>query len=265
MGGTVGPSPTHSELIRELWPDKALYGSVMLFITGIIGIAYGMFTLAIDVQYADDVPHWISAYPRWITILLSAATIILSYVSLMERHTKWAFLGGLTGLGAFGMLGVGSLLSVIAILYALKSRAEGEDTNPETLRLTSDRWPDKSLAASLIMLMTGVVTLAWGAALYSGWLRTEMDHQSLFGLCGIVVGLMCFYACIELYFQRAIWVGVVAGIGGLMTFGFYVVGPMLSGASLVLLLFAWKEREFRSQQSPQATAAPAARPQRATR
>lgn len=246
---------SHSELIKSLWPDKALYGSVMLFLTGIVGIAFAMFSLAIDVEYSSELPRILREYPGWLTILLSFLCLIFSYVSLSQRDTKYSILGGACGFAAMGMLGVGSLLSVIALGYALKARHEREDTNPDTLRLTSDRWPDKSLAASLLMMMTGVVSLAWGVALWTNWLRTEIDDQVLFGMSGVLVGLLCFFAAIELYFQRALWVGVVAGVGGLMTFGFYVVGPMLSGASLVLLLFAWKEREFRSQQSEKEAAA----------
>jgi hypothetical protein len=244
----MAQTTSHSEMIKSLWPDKALYGSVMLFLTGIVGIAFAVFSLAIDVEYSRELPRLLREYPSWLTILLSFLCILFSYVSLSQRDTKWSIAGGLCGLGALGLLGVGSLLSVIALGYALKARHEREDTNPDTLRLTADRWPDKSLAASLLMMMTGIVSLAWGIALWTAWLRTEIDDQILFGMAGVLVGLLCFFAAIELYFQRALWVGVVAGVGGLMTFGFYVVGPMLSGASLVLLLFAWKEREFRSQQ-----------------
>lgn len=236
----------HSKLIRNLWPDKALYGAVVLFITGVSGVAYSVFSAAVDVSYSEKVPGFVQTYPREFTVLFSLAAIYFAYRSLSSRSLTPAFLGVVSGILAMGLAGLGPILAVVSLFYTLLAKREREDSNPETLKLTADRWPDKSLAASLLLTMSGLVTLAWGAGVFSNIVRTEIDNQQLFGLCAILVGLISLFASIELYFQRAFWVGVTAGVGGMLTFGFYVVGPMLSGAALVLVLFAWREREFQA-------------------
>lgn len=48
---------------------------------------------------------------------------------------------------------MGSVLSLIALAFALAARAEREDRSPATRRLTAEMGPDKSLAASLLVLM----------------------------------------------------------------------------------------------------------------
>lgn len=236
----------HAELIKGLWPDKALYGAVVLFITGVSGIAYGAFSSAVEVSYSSTVPAFVQSYPRELTLLFSATAIFFAYRSLRTRSLTPAFLGVASGILAVGLAGLGSLLALVSLFYTFLAKREEEDSRPETLRLTADRWPDKSLAASLLLMMSGLVTLAWGWGIFSNTVHTEIDNQQLFGLCAILVALISLFASIELYFQRAFWVGVVAGLGGMLTFGFYVVGPMLSGAGLVLVLFAWREREFQA-------------------
>lgn len=248
----------HSRLIRDLWPDKALYGAIVLFITGASGIAYAAFAGAVEVSYSEKIPVFVQEYPRSLTMLLSGLAILFAYRSLKTRSLTQSFLGVGSAVLSFSLAGFGSVLALISLLFTLLAKREKEDTNPETLLLTSDRWPDKSLGASLLMMMSGLVTLAWGGGLFARIIHTEIDNPELFGLCGILIGLVSLYASIELYFQRARWLGVSAGVGGLLTFGFYIVGPMLSGAALVLVLFAVREREFQ-QTAPAAAARPAGR------
>lgn len=237
---------THARLIKDLWPDKALYGAVILFITGVSGISFAVFSRSVDISYSEKVPSFVQGYPPTLTLLFSALAIFFAYRSLKTRSLVPAFLGVASGVLSFGMAGVCSLLAVVSLFYTFLAKREKEDTKPETLLLTADRWPDKSLAASLLFMMSGLVTLAWGSGIFSNVVRTEIDNQQLFGLCAILVGLISLYASIELYFQRAFWIGVLAGWGGLFVFGFYIVGPMLSGAALVLVFFAWREREFQA-------------------
>ncbi|HLE47381.1 MAG TPA: hypothetical protein VI818_03715, partial [Candidatus Thermoplasmatota archaeon] len=229
---------SRGELIRTLWPDKAMYGAIMLFITGVVGLGYGFINLTFDVEYSTKIPALIRNYPDGLTMFLSAVTVACSYLSLRFRDTKWAVYGCIAGILAIGLVAVGSALSVIALIFIVLSRLEKEDRTPETLRLTTDMWPDKSLAASLLMLITGITTLAWSAALLTGTVVMSIAKINVFGFTGLLVGLMCLFAALELYFQRGLWVGAIAAIGGMCTLAFYMVGPLLSGATLVLIILA---------------------------
>lgn len=235
---------THGELIHDVWPDKSLFGAVMLFITGLVGVAFVAFSAYVDVVFSERVPRILRDYPPLLTLLLSFAAFVCAAVSLRQRDTNWAFAGALAGVLSLGLLGVGSVLSLIAAVFLVLSRLEREDYTPETLRLTADQWPDKSLAASLLMFMAGVVALLWGGGLTIGLVSLDLGATLILGQASLLAGLVCLFAALQLYFQRGLWVGALAAVGGIATVGFYVVGPLLSLAALVLIVLAHREQEF---------------------
>lgn len=244
MGLGLARKQSHGDMIRDVWPDKSLFGAVMLFMTGLLGILFAGFQAAIDVELSAKMPQVLRDYPPMITLLLSLLTFVLAGVSLRNRDTLWALWGCATGIIAFGLLGVGTILSVVALVFLMLSRVEREDYKPETLRLTSDQWPDKSLAASLLVLMAGVVAVIWGTLLVANLVTLELGQTLILGEASVVAGLVCFFASLQLYFQRTVWVGVLAALGAIGTIGFYAIGPLLGMAVLVLLFLAHREREF---------------------
>lgn len=241
--------PSHGELIREVWPDKSLFGAVMLFVTGLLGILFAAFQASVDVELSDKVPTFLRTYPDVVTIVLSMGTFVCAVVSLRNRDTRWALWGCAAGIAAFGLLGVGTVLSVVAFLFLLFSRAEREDYNAETLRLTSDQWPDKTLAASLLLLMAGVVAIVWGVLLVAELVALEISQTLVLGAASVLAGLLCFFASLQLYFQRGLWTGAIAALAAVGTIGFYAIGPLLGAAALVLLMLGQREREFERQRT----------------
>lgn len=237
------------QLVKELWPDKLLFGSVLLFMAGIAGALFGLVNFFFEVDYSTRIPSWLRFYPAWLTIVASLAALGLAYWCLRERDTRWALYGSAAGLISFGMLGLGSVLSLLALGFIIWARYEREDTAPETLRLTPEMWPDKSLAAGQIMFVDGLVTLGWGLGLAFGWIETAFATQQLYGFAGILVGLVCLYSAVMLYFQRARWVSLGACVAAFLCLGFWVVGPLLSVVAFVLVVMASREDEFESQQA----------------
>jgi hypothetical protein len=236
--------PSHGQLIREVWPDKALFGAVILFITGLLGLLFTSIEATIDVELSARVPTFLREYPPLVTVACSLLTFIFAGVSLRNRDTGWALWGCLAGVAAFGLLGVGTALSLVALLFLLKSRHEREDFKPETLRLTSDQWPDKSLAASLLLLMAGIVAIVWGVLLLLELVNLEIGRTAILGAGALISGLVSFLASAQLYVQRGFWVGTLASIGAVGSIGFYVIGPLLGIGAFVLLFLAHREREF---------------------
>jgi hypothetical protein len=234
----------------------------MLFITGLLGILFAAFQANIDVELSAKVPAFLRDYPSFVTLLLSLLTFVFAGVSLRNRDTTWALWGCATGIVAFGLLGVGSVISIVALVFLGLSRVEREDFKPETLRLTSDQWPDKSLAASLIILMAGLVAVIWGALLVANLVNLELGQTLILGEASVLAGLVCFFASLQLYFQRGFWIGALASVGAIGSIGFYVIGPLLGIAALVLLVLAYREREFDRTHSVPSAAPATGKPSR---
>lgn len=254
--GVLARKLTHDEMIHKVWPDKSLFGAVMLFITGLVGVSFVAFNAYVDVTLSEKVPGFLRDYPPLLTLFLSFASFVLAGVSLKQRNTMWALWGAAAGVASLGLLGVGSLLSIVAFVFLILSRLEKEDYTPETLRLTTEQWPDKSLAASLLMTMSGIVALVWGVALAFDYFSLELSQSVILGQASIVAAIICLFAASQLYYQKRLgfWIGVLASVAGMATLGFYVVGPLLSISALVLLLLAHREEEFHK---PKTEAAPA--------
>jgi hypothetical protein len=252
MGGRVSE---RRSLIKNLWPDKALYASTMVILTGVLGALYGLALIILTVNFDSDIPALIRDFPLWATVLLSLASAALAWVALMVRNTWLTAVGALLGIAAMGFVGIGSILCAIALVFVALSRFEGEDLNPATRRLDATMWPDKSLAASVLTLMTAIITLVWAWALMADVVAFDgyLENQDLFGYLALACGLIGIGAAISLYFQRVPWLAFAGTAAGLAGLALYMVGPILALAGFTLTLLAYREREFQEQQATAAT------------
>jgi hypothetical protein len=78
------------------------------------------------------------------------------------------------------------------------------------------------------------------------------------GQASLVVAALCLAAAWMLYHQRGLWLGVAAALGGLLTLGLFIIGPILAIGALVLLSMARAEDEFERPARGKARAAGAA-------
>ncbi|HVL48726.1 MAG TPA: hypothetical protein VM889_09230 [Candidatus Thermoplasmatota archaeon] len=250
---------TRRDLVKTVWPDKLLFGAIMLLVTSAIGLLHGLVGMAVDIRYGKKVPEFLVAMPPEGTVVLSAAAAVLAVLALRRVQTSFGIAGAVSGVLALGLLGLGSLFSLIALGFLVVARQEGEDTTPETARLAPEDWPDKSLAASLLLFMAGGVNVVWGLALI-------LDVVG-FGTMGAVVGplaaaagLFGLVASWSLYHQRGAKRGTVAALLNVFALGAYVLGPLLAVAALVLIGKARAEGEFAVRARPASAAAPVANP-----
>lgn len=243
----VAPSTASREaLIKTLWPDKAMYGAIMLFVTGVTGVLWGLIGAIIDVTYASEVPKFLQDYPPLLAVLPSAAAMGLAYLAFRQHKIVWAYLACLAGFLSFAGLGVGPLLSLIALVFVVLAHREGEFHSAATRALTADMWPDKSLAASMLALVTGVLTTFWGILMVSGIVKwTGLSEGAyIFGGFAILAGLTNLVAARRLYYQKDSRLGTIAAVLGLFGFGFLLLGPIVSAANLVVIRWAIEEKEF---------------------
>lgn len=239
-------------LIKTLWPDKALYGAILLLITGVLGLSYAVAALSgLEITFGRSVPGWITGFPAWATLLFSSLTALLALVSLTERRLAFAVAGTVSGFVSFGLAGLASLLSLAAGWMLWLAHREREDTNPATRALTASMWPDKTLAASLLMLVAGVVTLGWGAGIASGYVvfRGYLDSAVVFGSLAAGAGAVCLAASYRLYWQRSPALAAVASVLAILGMALYVVGPLTGFAALVLVVLALREDEFEEERA----------------
>ncbi len=239
-------------LVRHLWPDKRLYGATLLLVTGITGLIYGIAAGVFEISYSDRVPAWMAAYPAWAMTLASTLAALLAIRSLHTRRAAPGIVGAVAGVLAMGFLGIGSLLALIALAFLVQSIREGEEV-PASRDLAADLWPDKTLAASAILLVAGAINMAWGVAL--GWnaLFEDLTVAALptYGLPGLVVGAATLVAGILgiagaalNQHQRAPVLGVVAAVASAATLAGVFVTPLLGGAALVLVVLGLREHEY---------------------
>ncbi|MHB8606237.1 MAG: hypothetical protein ACYDCK_13385 [Thermoplasmatota archaeon] len=244
---------SREHLVRHVWPDKRLYGSILLLVTSLLGALFALMQLAVDVRLGPNVPAVLRDASPTNALVLSIVAAVGAYVALRQRKTTWAFVGAVAGVLSFGFLGVASLVSLIAFVFLVLARMEGEDENPETLALDRMQWPDKALSASLVLLLAGVFALAWGYGLVSDSVVLSIPSSETFGLFTILVGLVDLAAAAMLSRQRAPMLGFAAAVGSILAFSLYVIGPILGVTALVLLVQAKREDEFEEDAPGHAT------------
>lgn len=234
----------HRRLSRHLWPDKTLYGCTLLVVTGAVGLLFALVASLGPVEYSENIPRWARVEDFGLSAFFSATALGLAVLALATRRLGPAFAGAVAGLVSIGPLGVSTLLSGIAAGFLFAARRELEHVNPRTLALSSDAWPDKTLAASLVLLVGSATSLTWGAALWTGGIVLDGLEPLLFAPLAWFAGLVGLVAAWLTYHQRGLWWAVAAASLFIATVEFFVVGPLLGLATLVLLRLANREGEF---------------------
>lgn len=236
---------TREELVKEVWPDKALYAATLLLITSLLGLLHGLTFLLFDPTVGGDLPGLLRLWPPGVVLVLSAVEAVAAHQAIDRQQTRWAAGAGIVGLVSLNLFGLGSILAAIALVFVVLARREGEDAATPEDRVPAETWPDKALAASTLLVVAGVLTLGWGLAnagqaiAFAGY----MDQVAFGWLC-VGFGVLALAAAYTLYLQEAAWLGVLASVGSVLGLALYVVGPILGLGALVLIREAKKEDEF---------------------
>lgn len=231
-------------LVQELWPDKLLYGTIVLVVTGLVSLLYTGFAVASDVDYGGAVPRELEDFPPSATAGLSVLAMALGAAGWLWRNTNLSLPGAAAGVLSLGLLGLASVLGVLAAVLFVLARLEGEDTHHPSLGLTRHHWPDKSLAASALLVINGLATTGWGLIIALDGVSVAMDNPQGVGLGLALLGAFMLGCARMLHYQKAPVAGVGAAIGGVFGLAFFIVGPLLGLGTLLLLALAQGEREF---------------------
>lgn len=231
-------------LIKDLWPDKHLYASLLITIAAIIGGLFAVAAYTVPVTTSADIITNVAGWNWPFGIVLPAIALPLAVGAYRARRPGMGFLAAGIEVASVGALGVSSLLGLVAIGFLLKARAEGEHENPATRSLHPHHWPDKSLAAALVFAVAAVSLLVWGALLLTGWLDLRSIDLTLWGIGSVLAGLVAAVAAVLCYRQQQFVACVAAAIVVALSLGFVVVGPALAIGAGVLLARARSEGEF---------------------
>lgn len=237
-------------LARTLWPDKLMYGTIVLVITGLVAALYAWFALSVGVDYEGAIPEPIASWPALVTVGLSLLAAALGALGMLMRNTNYSIPGALAGIAAVGLLGVGSVASLAALVLFIVARLEGEDTHAPSVHLSRHLWPDKSLAASAVLFVQGLLTAAWGAMLAFNLVSSVASGEDGLGYGMVILGGFLILTAALLHHQKAPVLGVLAALLGGLGFAFVIVGPLLTLVVLVLLGLAQLEREFDPEAHP---------------
>lgn len=237
--------PTRRELVEEVWPDKILFASMLLLVTGLLGLLHGLFFLFLDPVVGGDLPGILQVWPPGVLIVLSALEAVAAHQALDRQQTRWASVAAVLGLVSLNLFGLGSILSFVAVGFIMLARLEGEDAVAAADRVPADVWPDKALAASTLLVVAGVLTIGWGfanagrAIAFQGY----MDQQ-LFGFLCLGLGALALAGGYKVYRQEAPWLGALGAVGAVLGLALYVLGPILGLGALALIWAAKREDEF---------------------
>lgn len=246
-----------------------MFASIMLILAGVLGTLFALLIPIIsfgvacpDASAAPSgsapaasgeslscsqtwIPAWMKEYPWWLQLGLGLATATLGFLMLRRHQRIFGYAGAVTAVASLGFVGFVPVLGIIAVAFLVKAGAEGEDLTGGKPMDSSD-WPDKALASSLFLLVSGVLALGWGILILTGASNPVLlsDMPWLEGSFDIAAALWCAYAAWQVYHLQRAWTGFVGIVLAALTFGLYVVAPVLAGVALVLLLMARREDEF---------------------
>lgn len=231
-------------LIRELWPDKHLFASLLIAIAAVIGALFAVVAYAIPVTLANDLETNVAGWNWPFGIVLPAIALPLAVAAYRSRAPWMGFVAAGIEVASIGALGISSLLGLAAMAFLLKARAEGEHENPATRVLHPRHWPDKSFAASLLLLVAAVSLLLWGAMLVTGWLDLRDMDLAWWGVASLLAGLLAAAGAVMSYRQRSFGACAAATVVVALSLGFVVVGPALAIGAGFFLWNARREGEF---------------------
>lgn len=245
------------------WPDKAMFAAILLVIAGALGTIFRLALPAITVQQ-DNLPSIFTDEIPGYELTLCLITLVFGVLSLWRQAAVFAYLGAVTAILSLAVYGLVPFFGVLAIAAIIKSHIEGEETRNDGVQLHSSQWPDKAMAASLFILVVGSIAILQGILLLIGKFDPIVLNGMpvVAGIIGIVVGLLGFWAARDVYNLQRPWMGWFALGAGLLTMGFYLIGPLMAIIGMILLGLAHKEDEFlihtadyRAEQERKATAA----------
>jgi hypothetical protein len=223
------------------WPDKAMFAALCLILGGGLGLVFELLRSFIvtgkDLYiFTNDIPGY--------TIAATAVTLVLGLVCLRTQAAVFAYLGALAAILSFGLFGLVSFLGFASIAFMIKAHIEGEETRNDGITLSADQWPDKALAASMVLFVGGSLMLVQGTAIALGSFQATILPNAIEVGVDLVAGLFTIIAAREIYNLRRPWIGVAGGVLCIVTFAMYVLGPALGVTILILLRLANGEGEF---------------------
>lgn len=223
-----------------------MFASIMLLLAGTMGTLFEALRSVTTVTQSEKLPSWLTAYPSWIALPLVVATLVLGAVSLRARQKRFAFLGCATGVASLGFVGLVPALSAIALGFLAQAYREGEDLTGTQRTYAKHDWPDKALAASLFLLVAGVLATLQGVAMLASWFKPVFlsDLPAVEGTFDVLAGMFGAFASWQIYHLRRPWSGYAAIVLAAVSMGFYVIAPLLAATTLVLMLMANREGEF---------------------
>lgn len=234
------------------WPDKVMYAAMLQVMGGILGAIFALLQLA-GLRVDEEVLRHVGIVGPAPALVLSLATLVLGMYGIRHQAALWVWIAVATGILSVGMLGLVPLLSLVAMGFLLRSRAEGEETRHDLRTLHASLWPDKALAASMLLFVGAGVSLiqayvvARDAILLPTLLR---DVPIVLAFVSAAAALWSFYASFEVYRLRRAWTGYVSAGLTFLSLGFALIGPAIAIATIVLLRKAAAEAEFEEAATP---------------
>lgn len=223
-----------------------MYAAMIQVMGGILGTIFALLQLA-GLSIDEEVLRHVGIVGPIPALLLSLATLALGVYGIRHQASVWVWIAIVTGILSVGMLGLVPLLSLAAVGFLVRSRAEGEETRHDGTILHASLWPDKALAASMLLFVGGGVSLvqayviAQDAILLPTILR---DVPIVLALLSAAAGIWSLYASFEVYRLRRAWTGYVSVGLTFMSVAFALIGPVFAIVTVVLLRRAAAEGEF---------------------
>lgn len=252
-----------SEEYDPAWPDKAMFCAILLILAGFVGATFELTRPLMEVDqdrmpvlFTDDIPYY--------TLTMCVLVVLFGFLSLRYQSALFAYLGAFFAILSVGMVGLVPILAFLAVAFMVKSHLEGEETRLDGVQLDASKWPDKAMATSLFIVVVASIALLQALLIFiDRFDPLLLKPTPLAGLFGLAVAAFGFWAARQVYRQRRPGAGWLALGLGLATFGFYLVGPLMAIAGMVLLALAHREDEFHERVA--ATPTPAAAPKRRRR
>ncbi|MFO1534807.1 MAG: hypothetical protein ABR586_04015 [Thermoplasmatota archaeon] len=227
---------------RPEWPDKAMFAALCLILGGALGVLFelGRGLLFVDQEklylFTSDIPFY--------TLTLAAATLALGVVCLRTQAALFGYLGAATAILSLALFGLVTFLGLAAVALLVKAHLEGEETRNDGIRLRADQWPDKALAAAMVLFVGGALTLTQAVAVSLGKFQAVIVTGSWAVALDAAAGLFALWAARETFHLRRPWAGVAAAVLLVAAAATYVLGPALGLVALLLLWLASREGEF---------------------
>lgn len=227
------------------WPDKAMFSAMILTLAGAIGVLFGLLAATGATIGGDDsVVGFLKEWPVWAMLPASVVALVFGVLGVRHQSSAFVYIGNIAGLASLGALGLVPILCIASIAFMVRAHVEGEDTTLATPVPSADEWPDKAMGASMLLFVTGLLTLFQSILTFADRFSPVLFNNWVWGAWAAVVAIVCLVAAREVYRLRRPWFGSVAAVAGILGMGFYALGPVLCITALVLLALADREDEF---------------------